>query len=435
MTEIKTIYPAKGVKLCLIPTDRFKTSIVSASLAMPLKERVEERALLSALLRRSSGKYDDMTKMNRKLAELYGAILSSGVEKVGEAQLVSFCLTSLDDKFAIDGDKISEKCVELLLELLFEPKLCNGMFTKADVETEKRLFSEKIDGEFSDKKLYSLDRTIQEMCKNELFSTKRYGSKDRLLSLTNADVTEAWKEMLECAMIQFNVVGNCDFQQIADKLAKRFSKVDRSRLCSIKTEFITSAKEEKYFSESQSVKQGKLVIGMRAGMKDKNDDFYALRVMTDMFGGGPYSKLFMNVREKMSLCYYCGARLNRSKGVIFVQSGIEQENERKAIDAIRQQLEDMKNGNFTKEDLENSINGISDAYISVNDSPDTLNMWYNGDYLSEDEDENISPEQYVEQIKKVTAQQVTEAAKKVSIDTIFMLKPNGEGVDGDENDN
>lgn len=432
MTNVKTIYPAKGVKLCLIPTERFKTSIVSASIAMPLTGRVEERALLSSLLRRSSEKYDDMTKMNRKLAELYGAILSSGVDKIGEAQFLSFSITSLDDKFAIDSDSISEKCVELLLELLFEPKLKDGLFEENDVETEKRLFSEKIDSEFSDKKLYSLGRTIGEMCKNELFSVKRYGNKERLLSLTCKDVTDAWKEMLESAFIQINVVGNCDGETIYNKLADKFKKVDRSRLCEIKTEYIQKAENEKYFSESQSVKQGKLVIGMRAGMKDKNDNIYALHVMTDMFGGGPYSKLFMNVREKMSLCYYCAARLNRFKGVIFVQSGIEAENEEKAVNAIKQQLEDMKQGKFSDEDFENSVKGISDAHISVNDSPEALNFWYSGLYTSENDEERFSPEQYVSNIKKVTPQQVIEAAKKVSIDTIFMLKPNGEGVDEDE---
>ena len=169
-------------------------------------------------------------------------------------------------------------------------------------------------------------------------------------------------------------------------------------------------------------------------MKDKDDDYYAFKVMTDMFGGGPYSKLFMNVREKMSLCYYCGARLNRAKGIIVVQSGIEQENEQKAVAAIRQQLEDMKNGVFTDEDIENSIKGISDMVLSANDLPDTINAWYSGNYTSVEDDEKVSPEEFVENIQKVTASQVKEAAKKVSIDTIFMLKPNGKGVDEDDDE-
>ncbi|MBQ7580705.1 MAG: insulinase family protein [Clostridia bacterium] len=434
MADIKTLYPAKGVKLCLIPTEQFKTSIVSAIIAMPLAGRIEERALLSSLLRRASAKYDDLTKMNRKLAGLYGAVLSSGVDKIGEGQFVSFSVSSVDDRFAIDGERISSECIELLLEILFEPKLCDGVFSAEDVETEKRLFAEKIDSEFSDKKLYSLEAMIEKMCEDEVYSVKRYGSKEKLLSLTPEDVTAAWREMLASAMIQFNVVGNCDGGDIAQNLRERFEKVDRSNPCEIRTQIISECDGEKYFSESQSVKQGKLVIGMRSGMKDKDDDYYAFKVMTDMFGGGPYSKLFMNVREKMSLCYYCGARLNRAKGIIVVQSGIEQENEQKAVAAIRQQLEDMKNGVFTDEDIENSIKGISDMVLSANDLPDTINAWYSGNYTSVEDDEKVSPEEFVENIQKVTASQVKEAAKKVSIDTIFMLKPNGKGVDEDDDE-
>ena len=434
MADIKTLYPARGVKLCTIPTDRFKTSVVSATLAMPLTGRIEERALLSTLLRRASAKYDSMTKMNRKLAELYGAVLSSGVDKVGEGQFVSFALSCVDDRFAIDDESISAKCVELLLELLFEPKLINGVFSAEDVETEKRLLSEKIDSEFSDKKLYALDTMIEQMCKDELYSTRRYGKKERILALTPEDVTASWQEMLEKAMIQIIVVGNCDGSDIQNKLEKRFSNVDRSDLCEIKTQVVTTAGEEQYFSESQRVKQGKLVIGMRSGMKDEDDGFYAYRVMTDMFGGGPYSKLFMNVREKMSLCYYCSARLNKTKGLIIVQSGIEQENEEKAISAIRQQLEDMKNGCFSQEDLENSIKGLSDAAISANDLPEALNAWYSYHYTSVDSRDRISPEEFVENISSVTAEQVQEAAKKVTVDTIFMLKPNGEGDEEDDDE-
>ena len=230
MADIKTLYPAKGVKLCLIPTEQFKTSIVSAIIAMPLAGRIEERALLSSLLRRASAKYDDLTKMNRKLAGLYGAVLSSGVDKIGEGQFVSFSVSSVDDRFAIDGERISSECIELLLEILFEPKLCDGVFSAEDVETEKRLFAEKIDSEFSDKKLYSLEAMIEKMCEDEVYSVKRYGSKEKLLSLTPEDVTAAWREMLASAMIQFNVVGNCDGGDIAQSSGKDLKKLtDQTR--------------------------------------------------------------------------------------------------------------------------------------------------------------------------------------------------------------
>lgn len=426
MNNLKLFSPSNGVKLCLMPYDIFKTSVVSVSMSMPLETRVEERALLAYILKRCSAEYDDITKINRKLAELYGAVLSSGVSKKGEAQVMTFSITCVDDKFSLTDEKISEEGMKLLLDLIFKPKLVDGMFAKQDVETQKRLLVEAIDGEFSEKRTYALGRAEEEMCKNEMYATKRYGKRDRILQLTPEEVTVAWKEMIEKAIVQINVVGSSAGENILKEVENRFENIDRSNLCEIKTEYVVSSPEENYVSQKQPVKQGKLVIGLRAGMTNKNDNNYALHVMTDILGGGPYSKLFMNVREKMSLCYYCSARFVRAKGIIMIQSGIEQENEEKAINAIKQQIEDMKNGNFTKDDFENSIKGITDSCLSLKDTPDGIDSWYAGQYCDGSEVKFESPEEYVENIKKVTTQQVQVAAQGVSIDTIYMLKSNSE---------
>ena len=424
--EIITLSVAEGVRLCLFPANRFKTSIVSLNIAMPLNSNVEERAVLAFLLRRCSAKYENLTQLNRMLANLYGASLSSSVIKKGEAQIISLSITSVNDKFAIDNENISGECLKLLLELLFEPKLEEGVFSQKDTELEKRLLLEKIDSEFSDKRSYALSRAEEEMCRNELYGISRFGKSERIKELTPTDITCAWREMLEKGIIQINAVG-CDENFPCDEIKKRFSEIDRSSLCENKTEFVVSCGEEQYVEEKQAVKQGKLVMGLRAGMTDKDDNNYVIHVMTDMFGGGTYSKLFMNVREKMSLCYYCSARFVRSKGIIIIQSGIEEENEQKAIDAIKKQLEDMKNGSFTKEDLENSIRGISDTYLSVKDTPEGIDNWYSTQYISSCGEKLVTPEEYVENIKTVTAQQVRAAAGNVTFDTIYMLKSNGEG--------
>ena len=412
-----------GVKLCVAPSDRFKTSVVSVNMAMELGGKIEERAVLAYLLRRCSAKYGSLTELNRKLAELYGAILSSAVVKSGEAQVMVLSITSVNDKFAIDDESISEECAKLLLDIVFEPKLKDGLFCEEDVELEKRLLLERIDSEFSEKRTYALHRAEEEMCKNEAYGQRNYGKAERIKELTCEDITEAWKELLEKAVIQINVVGSGCEDSVKREIVDRFSKIDRSSLSQIKTEFVFSADEENYVEEKQPVKQAKLVIGLRAGMTDRDDNNYAIHVMTDMFGGGPYSKLFVNVREKMSLCYYCSARFVRNKGIIMIQSGIEEENEQKAIEAIKQQLRDMQDGNFTQEDLEKSINGLSDSYMTVEDTPDGIDRWYAKDFV---DGETMTPEEYVENISKITVEQVQAAAQAVTVDTVYMLKSNGE---------
>ena len=173
------------------------------------------------------------------------------------------------------------------------------------------------------------------------------------------------------------------------------------------------------------VNQAKLVIGLRAGMEDSNDNYFAYRVMTDIFGGGPYSRLFLNVREKMSLCYYCGARLIREKGIILIQSGIEEENYEKALGEILNQLDIMKKGEFTDEDFNSSIIALCDAFKGVEDSPVAVCNFYSSQEFDE---EIISGEEFSKKIGAVTREQVIECAKKVTVDTVYLLK-------GEENDN
>ena len=312
----------------------------------------------------------------------------------------------------------------LLLDLIFNPKLVNGTFTKEDVETQKRLLVEKIDSEFSEKRIYALGRAEEEMCKNELYATKRYGKRERILSLTAEDVTKAWKEMIEKSIIQINVIGSNAGDNICKEIEKRFENIDRNNLCEIKTEFVVSASEENYVSQKQSVKQGKLVIGLRAGMTDKDDNNYAIHVMTDIFGGGPYSKLFMNVREKMSLCYYCSAMMFRQKGVMLVQSGIESYNEEKAKNAILAQLEDIRNGNFSDDDIASSVKSLEDGFRSVSDSAESVAAWFTSQVCS---DKFLYPEDFIEQFKNVTREDIIEVAKAVTLDTVFMLEGTMEG--------
>ncbi|MBR3588687.1 MAG: insulinase family protein, partial [Clostridia bacterium] len=201
-------------------------------------------------------------------------------------------------------------------------------------------------------------------------------------------------------------------------LCEKFASIDRSNVVKIETEFKATADEVKKVDEKLAVKQGKLVMGLRTGLESENENFFPTRVMTDMFGGGPYSKLFMNVREKMSLCYYCSARFSKDKGIILVQSGIEDENEKKATDAILAELDNMKKGNFTSEEIENSKKGLTDAFLSVGDTPESIDAWIGARVLEED---IILPQEYAEKINLVTAEEIKAAAEKVTLDTIYML--------------
>lgn len=423
--------PVNGLRFCSVDTkSNFKLAIYTASFALPLGKDTAVNALLPGLLKRTCKKYPTLTQMNKHLASLYGAMVSAGVSKDGESQILTLRITALEDRFALTDEKISEKAAELLLDLIFDPNTVDGKFIEADVEREKRLMIEQIENELNDKRYYALKRCTEIMCKNEVYAMSRCGDIEDIKKIDCEAVTAAWKKMLETATVYIGVTGSMDAEPIKQKFAEKFSTVNRTKLAELHTEFITSADETTKVREELPVKQGKLVLGMRAGMVDDEDNYIPIKVMSDIFGGGVYSKLFNNVREKMSLCYYCSAGFNRSKGLIMVQSGIENENEQKAIDAILNELEDMKKGNFSDDDLTSSIKALTNLSL-VNDTPEGLDRWYCGQMLDRD---IITPEKYAEQISAVTREQVIAAAQNVSLDTVYMLAGTATGEEGEDDE-
>lgn len=412
---------SEGVKICFHKTQQFKTSVVSLNIITPLDDKASEKALLTYLLGRTNKDCPTVTQMNRRLASLYGASLTPTVLKIGEAQVLNLTLASIDDRFSLEGEKILSEGVRLLLSCLFSPDVTPEGFKKENVEREKRLLSEKIDSEKDDKRVYAFGRMLEEMCHDEPYGIERLGTKEIIAGLTGKEIFEVWKTILLSCPIQINLTGNFDEAEIIGIVKPLFDNLQRKNedIIDIRTEFLTESCSSNLVTESQKVKQGKLVIGMRAGMTYDFDNFPAIKVMTAIFGSGTFSKLFMNVREKMSLCYYCSARLINNKGLIVVESGVETENAMKALDAIRHELGEVRKGNFTDEIIENAKMSLTDMYKSVMDSVASIDSWFTMNTLS---GEFRTPEDYIELIKNVSREEIILAANMVTEDTVFILE-------------
>lgn len=414
---------SKGIELCNISAKGFKSASVTINFVLPLSEKASLYAVVLNILARSSAKYPDLTSIERKLAALYGSELVVDISKVGDHQVLKMGVSCIDDRFALQGESITAECSELLFELIFNPRLVDGVFCQQEVESEKRLLSERLAAETSDKRIYARNRCEEIMFSDEVYSINRFGTMQGISSATPESLYDAYKEILETAKIVVCVSGNADAELVQNNLVSYTKNINRS-LVTNKSLFVKEAVQVKYVKEQEAVKQGKLVMGLRMGMADGNDNYFARRVMTDLFGGSPHSKLFTIVREKMSLCYYCSARLFRAKGFMLVQSGIESENEEKAKNAVLAQLDDIKNGNFTDEDMEFSVKALEDSFKSVSDSPEALDAWFMAQCVSGD---YKYPEDFIEGFKGVTRQEVMEAATQVTLDTVFMLEGTAEG--------
>lgn len=417
--EIKKI--SAGVKLCTHKTTQFKTSAVSLNIITPLEEKTSEKALLIHLLSRTNKLYPSITDMNRKLASLYGAVLQPSAIKLGEAQILTMHLVTIDDRFALENEKILEKGIELLLSCLFMPDITPEGFSQENLAREKRLLCEKIDSENDDKIAYASKRMIEEMCCDEAYSISPLGTKDSIEKVSGRDVFEVWKKLLLSCPVQINVTGNFDEEGLNAIIKSYFDRLERkeSDIIYPHTEFITESYGSKIITQKQKVQQGKLVIGYRAGMTYDMDNFAAIKVMNAIFGSGTFSKLFMNVREKMSLCYYCSSRLTNSKGIIYVQSGVETENAQKALEAIRSELDDVRAGKFADETIEAAKLSLKEDYLGVTDSVLSIDAWFTSQCLS---GEFMNPEQYIAMISDVSREEIIVAANMISEDTVYILE-------------
>lgn len=413
---------AEGIRFCSVKTDKFKTCRVNISLAMPLDKNASARAILPFMFSRRCAKYPDYTSLNRVLDELYGAAVSAGVLKRGEAQVISFSMSAIDDRFALDGDKVALECTKLLADMIFDPLTEGESFPEDIIEQEKRLLVEAIENEQNDKRRYAMLRCEQLMFADEAYGVNRFGSVEDVKALTPDVVYAAWRDVLEKATVQITMVSSMDPQPIVDLIREKFSEIERHPV-EIKTLFVSGLPKPEYISESMPLKQGKLVMGFRTGMRSEDDMMPAMKVAVDIFGGGTYSKLFSVVREKMSLCYYCSAALFNSKGIVMVQSGIEDANEEKAKNEIINQLRLTAEGEFTDEDFSSSIKSLTDSILGNSDTPEEITAWYASQILR---NELKAPETYAKGIGSVDRAEVVRAAKTIMLDTIFMLKSSGE---------
>lgn len=419
MTEYvqKTIAP--GVELLAVPADRFKTNELAIHLAVPMEEQMAANyALAISVVSRKGKAYPSMSALHLQLDRLYGAAVHASTTKIGACQVLKLGVTALDNRFALDDEKITEACLDLMMELLFDPLLdADGLFSQQDIDTERRVLLEMLAAEENDKRLYAAQRMQEIMFADDPYHLNAKGSKATLAAATPQSVTDAWRRMLRESKMLVTVVGSTDAQAACASLHRRLDGVQRAYASLPVPKFVPRALRVKDVCEAEKIRQGKLVLGFRVDMQSGDPLLPAMRSFCDAFGGGPYSKLFMNVREKLSLCYYCSARFMRQNSYIYIQCGCEEENMDRAIDEIMRQLEQMQQGHC-QEELESSRIAIVDTLDSVADTPGGLESWYAARLTDE---EFVTPAQVAEETRGVTVEQLQACARRVSLDTVYRL--------------
>lgn len=405
-----------------IRSNKFNTTLISFNFYLPLSEEtVAEYALLPFVLTTCGKKYPDFSELNFKLSRLYGAELIASSEKVGDLQLLKIGISVINNRFTLDNDDLVGSAADMLESLIFEPKAENEEFSLSDVEREKNKAVQHILGEFSEKRIYAKKRLIEEMYKNMPYGVPKCGTTEQIKKITGKSLYKAYKEVLSKAYIRVNVISDNLPLTLFSEIGEKLSVFDRENKADITGNInLDPALKPVRIDEKEDVTQCKLAMGFTSELKGSDKDTAALMLACDIFGGGPYSKLFSNVREKMSLCYYCAARCVKIKGLVTVESGVELENIEKTETAVLAELEKLQSGEITDFEFESSKKSCADSLNSFSDGQGLLDTWYS---LKIFESEPLDPESLAELLKQVTKEEIIEAAKGIKLHTVFRLLP------------
>ncbi len=421
MDGFEKIEITKGVNLIYVENKKFKTNLVSVYIKRPLvRGEATKNALLPYVLKSGSKGYENQVEISKMLDELYGSKLVASVGKKGERHIMSFKLVMTNDKF-IEED-IFEKGMAFLKDVVFNPLVQDGGFKQEYFDIEAQNLRDAIRGRMNDKAHYAVERCIENMCSGENYSIHEDGYEQDIDLIDRKNLYEHYVNVINTSPIDVLVVGDIEKDRVVSSIKSLFEGkiADDRELVEIPEEDVYKIPEKKKeVTEHFDVAQGKVCIGFRTNIHFTDDEYYPLALYSSILGGGAHSKMFLNIREKESLCYYIYSSIEKYKALMFIASGIEIENYEKALKLIEREMTDMKKGRISDEEMENSKNAIVNSLRSMTDSIGSLSEFYYGQLVSGVFE---TPEQMIEKIRAVTKEEVTKASQKIKMDTVYFLR-------------
>lgn len=417
----KELWP--GVGLTAVHTTKFKNGVLGVRLLTPLRrETAALNALLPMVLRRGTRLHPDMESISAALDELYGAWIEPAVDKEGETQCVGFLAGVLDDAYTLGGEAVLEPAAALVGELLLDPAVVNGAFDPEYTAGERRNLIDQIRAVINDKRQYSLRRLTEEMCPDEAFGVSGLGDEASAAAITPESLWQHYQQLLRTARVELFYCGSAPVQRVEAAFAAALSALPRGEreaapACEVRA---APAGPVRTVEEAMEVTQGKLALGFRTGgVTVRSEEYPAMLLFTELYGGSPTSRLFLNVREKLSLCYFASAGLSQVKGVILVSSGIEFDKYQQAREEILAQLEAVRQGAFEDWELEAARSGLISSLKSRLDSNGLMERYWR---LQSVAGTQVAPEELARKLESVTREQVIQASRQVSLDTVYFLK-------------
>lgn len=418
---LQTSVISDSIRLSAINTDRFKTGILTFTLTIPLTSKnFAYNTLLAGVMRRGTEHYPSLSALNKRLDELYATSIE--IRSSQNAKNLSLIITSefLDDRYITDGCNVLSGVLDVIEELLFQPLLENGAFLSNIVAQEKRIALDYLNSEINNTRLYALKRCHEKMHRLD----EDYPTTERLKQhIENADEKSVYMHLLnilDSSALDVFYIGNENTDGISEKISRVFDKYSPKAVYAPimpKARPVLPLVSE---TEEMPVSQGKLTLGFRTGVCiGQSDKYFAALVFNEIFGASPLSKLFMNVRERLSLCYYCSSSYSIYSGDVIVSSGIEVQNREKAEREILCQLDNIREGKISDAEFCAAVRSLENSYRQIFDSPLDIQSFYASRRMFGIQD---TIEDTLDAIHRVTVADVIDIAKNITFDTVFFVE-------------
>jgi len=419
MLKLQSEKISEGINIHTIKTDKFKTSLINFYLQRPLNtEEVTYNSLTSMVLQRGTENYKTSKEISKKLEYLYGSQLYGNVRKKGERQILEFSLRTADTSY-IEDKNMQREAIRLLNNLVNKPLIEEDGFRAAYVQQEKVNLSNKIKGRLNDKMQYSLERLVEEMCVKEGYRLHEYGREEDLSGISPQNLYNHYRRVMKESPIDIVVVGNHAHNNIKNQILENIGFNTIIPIIPQDIQLAEAPATPKKVVNEMEINQAKLSMGYRVDLPYSDPLYPAMILYTNILGGGAHSKLFLKVREEKSLCYYIFAKLEKFKSLLMISCGIEADKYDITTEVIGQQLEEMRRGSITDEEMRNAKRAIENSVRAMGDNAGALAEFYYSQIIGKP---FYEIEELLSKIEGVTTEQLMAVAEKVKLDTIYFLK-------------
>jgi len=398
----------------IIKSEKFKNNAISLVIPLDLDNRVTEYNLIAALLKRGTMKYPTSKAIWEHLQNLYGAVFDIVVSKKGEKLFLNFYIQCINDTYALEGEPLLKEALDFLYEVVNNPLVTEKGFDESYFEIEKDNLRDLINSRKDNKDSYALDRILEIITEGEPYSIYKYGDVEKLNAIKNEDLPSLWKEIYNNNPRFLFACGNIEGKALGDKVTLLSNNAGKD-ISIPKTSFKNEVKEVK---ELMDVNQGKLCLGYRTNVSIFNGDYFALTVMNSILGGGTHSKLFNEVREKNSLAYYSYSFIEKFKGLLVISCGIDSSNYEKATTICKTQMEEVKSGNISKEEINSAKKKLISDLRTITDS-----QYSYMDYISALRAYGIqyNIEDIIRELEKVDIDRVVQCANTMELNGVYFM--------------